>query len=109
MKNKPFGFKTGIGLTILGDILIIVNIVMLQTNDSFFPKMLIAGCALSALGMSMIAVPGVTPPDDTPDNKKAGAWWKGSSPANKIVWIIASGAGMAAGFYWAFAINLDFI
>ena len=108
-ENKSFGLRTGIGLSITGIIFILVNVIGLYFSNYYFPKLLIAGCALVTLGISVLFVRGISPPENTPANMKVKVWWKSSSMLNKIIWIIAGGAGIGIGFYIALQINPHFI
>lgn len=102
-----FGIKSGIGITITGLILGIINMVMLYNSNSFFPKLLIVACTLFTLGLGMMIIPGVSPPEDTSNDKKVAAWWKGSPIGNRIAWILFGLIGLGAGFYIAYNLNTD--
>lgn len=99
MKNrKPQGIQMGVVSILLGVVLLIVNAVML-TMGKIFPVILAVTPPLILSGIMFLIMPGINPPPEIPEKKKAKYWWKNSPLINKTVWLFAIIVGLIAGIY----------
>ena len=98
---KTSKYALGIGLLILGIAFVAINYFTLTYEQMYLPKLLLAGCITTCMGLGFILFPG--PAIDPKDS--SGYWkklWKESPVLNRIVWIIFTLAGVAVGL-WLFS------
>lgn len=89
-----FGRMLGIVFVILGAALTGWLEYQLANHGGIY-KIMIAGPVFLLSGVAMFAVPGADVSTGEVNASPGNPWWEESSMANKVVWVVAGGIGMA--------------
>jgi hypothetical protein len=101
---KNSKYAVGVGMLILGIVFVAINYFTIQYESMYLPKLLLAGCIITFMGLGLIIFPG--PAVDPSDS--SGYWkrlWRESKVLNRSMWVIFTLAGVAVGI-WIF-VELD--
>lgn len=105
LKNSKYGL--GIGLLFLGIVFVVINYFTISYEQVYLPKLLLSGFIIGFLGIGLILFPG--PVLDQSD--VSGSWkrlWRESKVLHRIMWIVFTLAGVAAGILTFIYFDLKF-
>ena len=89
----------GIGLSITGGLLILINYLAECFSDYWFPKLLLSGITLAIFGIAMIVFPPINITVGEP-TKYLSDIFKKSKKLHVVIWIIALPLAVAFAFWF---------
>lgn len=93
-ESKTLGIHDSLVFLGIGAVLILINVIMICTAESYFPKILAVGMVSFCVGIGTIVFP--APDIVTSENKKEAAKerFDEASPLTKVIWILYALAGI---------------